>query len=343
MSSAARRGGGNSEFSATLTDLMTSLAVIFILLLVVFLKQSHDQSQKAKTEVTDQLERFLKEKSLALKPDAEDPLSLSVQLGESQLRFPVNGYALTSSGAEFVNNFFSNFGAKICDPQLRSKVDSIVIEGHTDRSGEATPQGVRNNIALSQKRSFSVLDEALQSVQGKPEIYECLLKLTSASGRGSRAPVFTKPDEPADAPPVYDPDRSRRVEIKIHVKSAEQQFKALVDKAAQFSGDEPLPSASLSPAPAAAPGAAPTQPSLTAAPAATAPAPATAPSPTGISLQKLNESLTAPPPVAAPAPAPPVAPFRGQPHAFQPPPSVQRARPAAPAPPPRYRGQPRTQ
>lgn len=236
MSTTARRGG-NSEFSATLTDLMTSLAVIFILLLVVFLKQAHDQSKKAKTEVRDQLEKFLKEKSLALQQDPEDPLSLNVKVGENQLRFPVNGSSLSPEGSAFISSFFSNFGTKICDPALRDKVDSVVIEGHTDRSGEATPQGVRNNIALSQRRSFSVLDQALMSVQGDPDTYECLLKLTSASGRGSRSPVMIE-----DA---YDPDQSRRVEIKIHVKSAEQQFKALAESAAKdqpFQWQQPPPS-----------------------------------------------------------------------------------------------------
>lgn len=245
MSSHARRGG-NSEFSATLTDLMTSLAVIFILLLVVFLKQANDQGKKAKTEVVDQLEQFLKEKSLALQQDPEDPLMLSVKVGEAQMRFPVGGANLSPEGTVFVGSFFSNFATKLCDPALRAKVDSVIIEGHTDRSGEATPQGVRSNIALSQRRSFAVLDQALASVQGDPETYECMLKLTSASGRGSRAPVFAKPPETdvgapagtiptptASVEPTYDADQSRRVEIKIRVKSSEQQFTKLAEDAAK--------------------------------------------------------------------------------------------------------------
>ena len=202
---------------------MTSLAVIFILLLVIFLKTSHDQSHKAKDQVREQLEALLKEKSLALKQDPEDPLKLTVMVGEQQLRFPVNGSALSSSGADFIDVFFKSFAVKICDPALREKVDSVVIEGHTDTSGESTPQGVTNNIILSQKRSFSVLEQALRSVQGDPKTYECLLKLTSASGRGSRTPVFVDK--------VYNPDSSRRVEIKIRVRSSEQQFKDIAEAA----------------------------------------------------------------------------------------------------------------
>lgn len=211
--------GSAGTFASTLTDLMTSLAVIFILLLVVFLKQAHDHSKKAKDAVREQLQALLEQKSLALKQDPEDPLSLAVMVGESQLRFPVGGFSLSSEGAEFIEHFFKNFSQKICGSTLKEKVDSIIIEGHTDQSGEKTPDGVRRNIILSQKRSYAVLERALRSAQDDPPTYECLLKLASASGRGSRSPVLVDNE--------YNSDLSRRVEIKIRVRSAEQQFREL--------------------------------------------------------------------------------------------------------------------
>jgi outer membrane protein OmpA-like peptidoglycan-associated protein len=58
------------------------------------------------------------------------------------------------------------------------------------------------------------------SVQGESETYECLLKLASATGRGSRNPVLADDGS-------YSADQSRRVEIKIRVRSAEQQFRKL--------------------------------------------------------------------------------------------------------------------
>lgn len=216
---------GGSAFASTLTDLMTSLAVIFILLLVVFLKQSHDQSKRAKDEVREQLEVLLEEKSLALKQDERDPLTLAVMVGEKDLNFPVGEHRLSSSGATFVDGFFKNFAQKICDPELRKKIDSVIIEGHTDRSGERSPDGVRRNIELSQRRSFSVLEQAMRSVQGDTDTYECLLRLASASGRGSRSPMYVKDD--------YSEDLSRRVEIKIRVRSAEQQFQEIIDSTAK--------------------------------------------------------------------------------------------------------------
>jgi len=199
---------------------MTSLAVIFILLLVVFLKQSHDQTKKAKDEVKQELSELVKEKDLALAQDPDDPLTLSVMVGEEQLRFPIGGANLSNQGVGFVDGFFRTFASKVCQPGLRDKIDSLMIEGHTDTSGEKTPDGVRRNIALSQRRSYSVLERALVSVQGDNATYECLLKLASASGRGSRKPIYNTGD--------YDADKSRRVEIKIRVRSAEQQFKQIL-------------------------------------------------------------------------------------------------------------------
>ncbi len=216
---------GTHAFASTLTDLMTSLAVIFILLLVVFLKQAHDQAKKTKNEVREQLGDLLEQKSLALTQDPDDPLTLAVAVDESKLRFPLGKYHLSPEGGVFVDHFFRNFSQKICKTDLRNKIDSVVIQGHTDRSGERTPEGVRDNIELSQKRSFAVLERSLRSVQGDPEAYECLLKRVSASGRGSRSPVLVEG--------TYNADLSRRVEIKIRVRSTEQQFKEMLNKPVQ--------------------------------------------------------------------------------------------------------------
>lgn len=211
-------------FQSTLTDLMTSLAVIFILLLVVFLKQAHDQSKNTKDQIQEQLKEQLAQQKLELRSDPEDPLSLNVAVGEDVLRFPLGSAALSPQGRGFISDFFANFSKTVCAPELRSKIDSIVIEGHTDRSGEKTREGVKNNIALSQRRSYSVLEQALASAQNTPETYECLLKLSSASGRGSRTPILSAAGE-------YLSDQSRRVQIRIRVKSSEQALKAKLEQA----------------------------------------------------------------------------------------------------------------
>jgi outer membrane protein OmpA-like peptidoglycan-associated protein len=204
--------GGTQAFASTLTDLMTSLAVIFILLVVVFLKQVHDQGHKAREAVKDGLSSYLEQKQVPVKSDSDDPLSLTVMLGELHLQFPKGRAYLTAEGKAFTREFFKSFADKVCAPVMRAKIDSITVEGHTDTSGEQTVAGVRRNIDISQRRAYAVLEQGLRALEPDPELYECMLVLASASGRGSRRPVMING--------LYSPDQSRRVEIKIRVKSS---------------------------------------------------------------------------------------------------------------------------
>jgi outer membrane protein OmpA-like peptidoglycan-associated protein len=202
--------------SSAFTDLMISLAVIFILLTVVFIREAAQRSVKDKEAVKEQLSDVLKRNKLPLSQDPADPLMMSVSVGENVLRFAINSSSVSQKGTEFLSQFVPDLTKQLCSEQIRSRVDAVIIEGHTDRSGEATAEGTRRNIRLSQSRSFAVLDQALESMKGDPMLSECFLSLVSATGRGSHSPL--------EVDGKYDPDLSRRVEIKIRVKSAEQGF-----------------------------------------------------------------------------------------------------------------------
>ncbi len=202
--------------SHAFTDLMASLAVIFILLSVVFIHNASKKRENDKELIKSSLSEVLEKNKLPLRQDPNDPLVLAVSVGEDVLKFPLNSAALSTAGAKFLDEFAPALTAQLCSEAVRSKVDAIIIEGHTDRSGETTADGVRRNIRLSQNRSFAVLERALQAVQARGDLSECLLKLASATGRGSRVPIELKGQ--------YDSDLSRRVEIKIRVKSSEQEL-----------------------------------------------------------------------------------------------------------------------
>lgn len=206
----------SSFLQNSFTDLMASLAVIFILLTVVFIKNASERSQKDKEELRQGLAEVLDKNQLPLVQDPADPLSLSVRVSEGLLKFPLNSAAVSPAGVGFLANFIPALAKQLCQEDLRASLDSVVIEGHTDRSGEESPVGTGRNIRLSQERAFSVLSQALNAVRGDPALHECLLKLASASGRGSRSPVISEGE--------YRADLSRRVEIKIRMKSNEQKF-----------------------------------------------------------------------------------------------------------------------
>ena len=202
--------------SSAFTDLMASLAVIFILLTVVFIKNSSERSKEGKKQVRNQLAGVLDKNNLPLQQDPNDPLSLNVRVSESLLKFSSGSATLSDAGGKFLDNFFPALAEELCAEPMRSNLDAVIIEGHTDKTGESSTGGTGNNIKLSQNRSFSVLARALSAVRENERLYDCVLKLVLASGRGSSVPVVVDKD--------YNPDLSRRVEIKIRVKSNEQEY-----------------------------------------------------------------------------------------------------------------------
>ncbi|HXX24463.1 MAG TPA: hypothetical protein VEO19_15055 [Terriglobia bacterium] len=200
-----------SSLASSLTDLMTSLAVIFILLLVATLNNAKQEVEGAKSEVLTLLEQALKEFSkqgVQVAADPKDPLGLLVLVPEDLLRFKQNDPELPVQGKQFLSGFMPKLVGIACQAGVREGISSIVVEGHA--SSEGTEQ---RNLLLSQQRSMSVIQEGLQ-VLG-PDLHNCFLQFVSAAGRGSAETIRTGGAE--------DRERSRRVIFKIRVKSLEQR------------------------------------------------------------------------------------------------------------------------
>ena len=71
----------NSGLASSLTDLMTSLAVIFILLLVAMLNNALQQTKGTKSQVLSKLDVSLKDfqkQGVEVQTDPKDPLGLLV-------------------------------------------------------------------------------------------------------------------------------------------------------------------------------------------------------------------------------------------------------------------------
>lgn len=208
----------NNGLASSLTDLMTSLAVIFILLLVAMLNNALQQTKGTRSQVLSKLDETLKDfqkQGVEVQTDPKDPLGLLVVVPEGLLKFEQGKAEIPAGGREFVQEFIPKFVDAACSAQIRPGISSIEVEGHASSEGDE-----RLNLKLSQERSIAVVRESLDVLDGaggenSSANHKCFVDFVSATGRGSAEPVTVVGRE--------DRSQSRRVVFKIRVKSLEQR------------------------------------------------------------------------------------------------------------------------
>jgi chemotaxis protein MotB len=209
------RGKSDAVLSNSFVDLMTSLAVIFILLLCASLNNAHEESQTTRNSALVEMRSALKEfvsGGIEVKTDPLDPLGLLVLVPEDLLAFELDRADISPAGDAFLRVFIPKLSAVVCSPRFSEEVNSIIVEGHTDSSGTA-----RHNWDLSQKRSMSVVRASLDILDdgGMRQEKTAFLRLLSATGRGSAELV-------KDASGAENTRMSRRVIFKLRFRSIEQ-------------------------------------------------------------------------------------------------------------------------
>lgn len=205
--------------ASSLTDLMTSLAVIFILLLVATLNNASKQAESTKSQVLKRLQDALqvfRSQGVQVENDKKDPLALLVLVPEDLLRFQQGRAEIPPTGREFLAGFAPRLISTACSAELREGISSIVVEGHASSEGNESA-----NLQLSQQRSMEVVKDSLSVLGGAPgsnkesaALHGCFLEFVSATGRGSAEPIKTEAGQ-------EDRERSRRVVFKIRVRSPE--------------------------------------------------------------------------------------------------------------------------
>ena len=210
---------GNSALSSSMTDLMTSLAVIFILLLVATLNNAQQEGETTRNAILQKLLERLqaevdeyKERGFEVKNDPKDPLGLIVVVPDGLLNFQVNRSEIPAPGIEFLQKIIPKMATTLCSEEFRQEMESIVIEGHTDSTGSD-----ERNLPLSQERSLRVVQESLRILNAGSQDRSCFLELLSATGRGSVDRILNQEGK-------EDMNRSRRVIFKIRVRSLERRI-----------------------------------------------------------------------------------------------------------------------
>lgn len=195
---------------------MTSMAVIFILLLCASLNNAQQEGQTTRNSVFAEMQKALKDfvsGGIEVKSDPKDPLSLLVFVPEDLLAFKFDKADVSPAGETFLKAFIPRLSRIVCSPRFAGEINSIIVEGHTDSSGSA-----RHNWDLSQRRSMSVVRASLNVLDeyGMSDEKTAFLELLSASGRGNAEPVIDRSGE-------ENPSLSRRVIFKLRFRSNEQK------------------------------------------------------------------------------------------------------------------------
>ena len=210
-----------SLFTVGVTDLMTSLAVIFILLFTAYVTKQYETEshaheatspiQETKEDIRARLQDHFQRYNLSLDPDPGDPLVLRIVVPEELLNFEFGKGTLSPAASHFLTESMPLYASLLCG-SLRDKIDSLVIEGHTDDRGTDI-----HNLKLSQERSFNVMVKGLEVIEtAAPWTYGCFHEKTSASGRGRQDLVYEGMGFP-------DRDKSRRVIFKIRLRASEHE------------------------------------------------------------------------------------------------------------------------
>jgi flagellar motor protein MotB len=204
--------GASSYLAYSLTDLMTSLMVIFVLLLLVFLNHTAGLTAAKTDALLALLQRELPKDGFRADQIALDPkdrFAVVVTVPNELMNFELNSYSLRPEGEQFLDTRFPRFAGILCGGEFRGSIDSVVVEGHSDATpyrGLTLEESRNRNLKLSQDRSMEVVKRALQVLGPYESDRACFLEKLSAAGRGEQ-------DLEATA------DRSRRVIFKIRVKA----------------------------------------------------------------------------------------------------------------------------
>ena len=224
------QGGGQAHW-IPLSDLMTGLMLVFMLIAAAFMLRV----EQTTTLVVVEYEQTRKDMALALQEEFSQDLKQwnAEMLGDMTIRFKDPSLLFATGSAELkpdfkqlLNDFFPRYARLLHSEKFNSAVKEIRIEGHTStfwNKGVDERTAYFRNMELSQLRTRTTL-EYLLSLETDPSRESWLRQRLTANGLSSSKPIRMTDGS-------IDELASQRVEIRI-VTNAEDRLKAIADKIA---------------------------------------------------------------------------------------------------------------
>lgn len=200
-------------FWITMTDLMTGLVLVFIVMFFYTYMTSHLELVKqnlAKENATKSLEESLKSQKI----DATvDPISGVVKISDLEL-FELSSYKLSDKGKAYLDKFAPAYlDSLFSNEYLDKNIDKIIIQGHTDSQTFAgkynDDEQYMKNMELSLNRAYTVANYMTNTPYNKANGNK-LRKMIIVEGASFSNPIIVDGKE--------DFAKSRRVELKLVMK-----------------------------------------------------------------------------------------------------------------------------
>lgn len=208
-----------------LSDLMTGLMMLFLLVAIIFMLQLKAKEKEVKdigknytdlrSELCSDLQTSFKDNNNDWKVDPS--CNLSIRFLNPDNQFDVGKSEVKSLFRTSLNIFFPKYIEILNSEKYRDVVEEIRIEGHTSRLWGNPPIASElayyKNMALSQERSRVVLEYVLSIPTARlPENWNWLVQRLTANGLSGINPVKNPDKSDNDA-------LSQRVEFRIRTKT----------------------------------------------------------------------------------------------------------------------------
>jgi outer membrane protein OmpA-like peptidoglycan-associated protein len=206
-----------STLSSSLTDMMTSLMVIFVLLLANYLRQEQGAADMARSKTDEMREELMRRLLGSAIQGVEvmklDNYNLVIIVPEDKLQFAEGNQDLNERSLAFLNEFtpllldtYANFA---------NDVSLINVEGHTDKKLRKDAKNQFFNWDLSQSRASAVMKFMFTFPDRAAEV----ARFQSIALFGGRGPIECPFDVDA---PEEERKTCRTVKFKIRLKSNEE-------------------------------------------------------------------------------------------------------------------------
>ena len=201
-------------FWITMTDLMTGLVLVFIVLFFYVYIQNHInrvEQNMAQENANKVLQETLKNENIEASVDA---ISGVVKISDLEL-FNLNSYKLSPKGRAYLDKFApAYFNSLFSNEYLDKNIDKIIIQGHTDSQTYAgkfsEDEQYMKNMELSLKRAYEVANYMTNTSYNKINGTR-LRKMIIVEGASFSDPVIENGKE--------NYNKSRRVELKLVMKN----------------------------------------------------------------------------------------------------------------------------